>query len=113
MNRGTTLIELMIVIAMLVIAAGGAWGMQTAVLQKQAAEVMQRERALQALEYQAGAILRGEKADPQRLELMLREVPSGRLETHPAGQGLTELTVRWPSPHGEASRTLVVFGSHR
>ena len=113
MNRGTTLIELMIVVALLGIAATGAWGMQTAVLQKQAAEVMQRERALQVLEYQAGLLMRGEKADPQQLEALLREIPSGRLETRATGEGLTELTMRWTSQRGEATRTLVVFGSRR
>ena len=113
MNRGTTLIELMIVVSLLGIAVTGAWGMQASILQKQAAEVMQRERALQVLEYQAGAIVRGEKADAQQLEALLRAVPSGRLETRAAGEGLTELTVHWPSPRGEATRTLVVFGSRR
>ena len=72
-------------------------------------ELMQRERALQVLEYQANALVHGVPSDPAQLAALLREIPEGKLEARPAGEGMKALTVRWRSPQGESQRTLVVF----
>lgn len=110
--RGTTLIELMVVVAILGILAL-IFSASTSDTRKQAAYIQSRERALQVLEYEADAITRGIPADGATTRDLLRRVPGATISRAPSG-ATTRLTVRWTSSSGRKhSQTLYVFGRPR
>jgi hypothetical protein len=109
-RRGSTLIELMIVLSILLITVftiGAASGM----IRPWAVEVVLRERALQVLEAEARALMQGRAgAEAEVRQLLLAELPQGRLEQAPAGAGAVRLTVHWRgAARGPSTRTLVVW----
>jgi prepilin-type N-terminal cleavage/methylation domain-containing protein len=112
MNRGMTLIELMIALAVLMTLVAGAVGAQSASLEKQAVELLQRERALQCLEYEASVLLRKGSANPTERAALLNGLLEGVVESRSDGS-TTTFTVRWQSPRGAAERSLTVIGRAR
>jgi prepilin-type N-terminal cleavage/methylation domain-containing protein len=112
MRRGFTLIELMIVVACLSIAIITAGGMATS-MRTAALEPVQRERALQVLEHEAGAVLAGGEASAGERQRLLAELPDGKLSRRADGD-VVRLTVDWKAPSGRrASRELVLLRGRR
>jgi prepilin-type N-terminal cleavage/methylation domain-containing protein len=112
-NRGTSLVELMIVTALIGIAAAGGFSMQAASLARTSTELVQRERALQCLEYEADAIVHRVATDPKRRASLLETLPGARLEIRTAPGDVTTIAVRWTSKKGFAERSLIVLGRPR
>jgi prepilin-type N-terminal cleavage/methylation domain-containing protein len=108
-----TLIELMIAVAILGVAATGFTSWQSTTLRRRAMDEVVSERVLQCLELDAAAIARGEVPDPAERALLLAEVPGGSIEDRPVGEGLVAITVYWHAQKGPAERTLVVFRGKR
>jgi prepilin-type N-terminal cleavage/methylation domain-containing protein len=107
-RRGFTLIELMITIAILGIFGALGWG--AVALQRQGAVAeLERERALQLLEYQAGCLARGTTPAPATLQALSEGLPQLQLSTS-AGPGSQTLRAAWRGPSGVAAeRALVVL----
>lgn len=110
MRRGTTLVELMVVVAMIGISAGVV---STSAAQEhlEGLAVLQRERALEWLELEAEGLTRGRppaRAVEARLE---GDLPGSRLERTAAGGAVT-LTVSWKGPGGRReAQSLTVLTS--
>jgi prepilin-type N-terminal cleavage/methylation domain-containing protein len=107
-----TLIEVMITVAVLglVIAAGADGVVQT---RKHSALALQRERALQVLEYEAAALVTGKPVDPAISRELLMMLPAARFESRGSG-GVRTLRVTWVSPRGgETQRELVLMETPR
>ena len=107
-QRGFTLIELMVAVSMLGISilafAGGV-----ARMRGQAAGEVQRERALQVLEYESTIFANGGHRDPAVAAALMDLIPDGKLETIRSG-GTVRLTVSWASGASRQSRELVLAG---
>lgn len=111
-SRGATLIELMITVSILgIAAAAGVDGvLQT---KRHSALALQRERALQVLEYEAAAIVSGRPVDAAATRSLLEALPEGRLESR-SSNGLRTLRVCWKSARGgDALRELVLLETPR
>lgn len=111
-DRGMTLIEMMITVAILGIVAVST---SDGVLQvkRHAAFALQRERALQVLEYEAAAIVSGRPVDAEATAVLLALLPEGRLESR-RSSGLRTLRVTWKSARGgDGRRELVLLETPR
>ena len=105
--RGTTLIEAMVAVAMLgILAVSGADGVDQ--LKRHSISALQRERALQVLEYEAAAIVSGRPVDPAATRALLELLPEGRLESKARG-GRRTLTVTWAAQGKTRRRELIVL----
>ena len=93
MKRGTTLIELMITVAIIGIAGGVAFN-SALILRGEASDVTHRERALQALEYEASALISHATVDREVLAKLLAEIPEAKIQRRLEGPA-TILTVSW------------------
>lgn len=89
--RGFTLIELMITIALIGSFAAGSAYRAGRMFELAEAEI-QRERALLALEYQAGCRLAGRGSDAAIVARLLEALPDGRLEERRA-EGVTTWSI--------------------
>lgn len=110
-GSGSTLIEMMIVVAILGILAvasleGGSYFRAHAIL------AVQRERALQVLEYEAAGISTGRRVDPAATAALLAPLPSSRYESR-SSAGVRTLSVTWQSPRGETRRELFLVEKPR
>ncbi len=112
MKRGVTLIELMIAVAIIGIASVAA-GDAAREMRARALEPVQRERALQWLEYQAGALSAGTTPSPEVSARLLAELPEATVAQR-REKDVVYLTVSWKAPGGRrASRELAVIGRTR
>src|SRR5947209_20390758 len=106
MHRGFTLIELMITVALVGIASGlSSFGVLEN--RRMATAAVQQERALQLLEAEADAVMRGQPLEPGTRARLLEELPSANLETRREGE-LSVLAVSWQSPRGPRRTELAV-----
>jgi type II secretory pathway pseudopilin PulG len=107
--RGTTLIEAMIVVAMLgILLTAAVVAPEAPVLEAQA--VLVRERARLWLDYEAGVRVYGKEPDPTATAALQAAVPRGRLQVEPQADGTTRLTVHYAHPtRGDDAVQVVVF----
>lgn len=111
LRRGSTLIEMMIVVAILSIVSIA--GINSAGrLRQHSTLALQRERALQVLEYEAAAISTGRPADAGATSALLATLPGARLESR-SSNGMRRLAVLWTTPGGETSRELFLVETRR
>ena len=106
-RRGSTLIEMMITVAILGIVAVST---SDGVLQvkRHSALALQRERALQVLEYEAAAVVSGRPVDAAATKALLELLPEARLDSR-RSNGLRTLRVTWKSARGgDAHHELVL-----
>lgn len=109
--RGWTLIELMIVVALLGIA-GASHGSLALAHRKAALAELQRARALELLEYHAGCLARGVAPDAavtRRLEEGLPKVKAFSWRGDAPGVAMVSVTF-WPAQGPRFSERLTVFG---
>ena len=107
-KRGTTLIELMITVAIIGISSGILIGAAHQARMAGFAEV-QRERALLLLEYHAGCASSGQPASAEVTQRLVESLPDARVRSESA-DGLTTFTVQWRPPLGlTQERSLTVF----
>ncbi len=106
-TRGSTLIEMMIAVAILGIALGTAG---TAATQDRLAgqHVLAQERAAQLLEYHATCLARGTAVDPVVSAALTEGLPGARVETKRAGATAT-VTLRWHEGGLAHEQALAVF----
>ena len=107
-QRGTSLIELMICVAMIgisVVAFSGGLAAQRA----RGAAAIQQERAMQVLEYEASAIAARVPPDPAVVASLLELLPSSRVELTHSG-GATRVAVEWSAGESRLRRELVLAG---
>lgn len=109
--RGTTLIEMMIVVSMTGILVG-VFATSVSDVHRNAAYVQNRERAWQVLDYEADAIVHGVASDAATRERLLARLPGGKYRAVETS-GTTRLEVRWTVGAREETESLVVVGSPR
>ncbi len=106
--RGTTLVELMITVAIIGISSGLIIGAARHARMLGFGE-LQRERALLLLEYHAVHVSQGHGVDEAVVERLTESLPDASVSTRSTSD-LTTLTVRWRPPLGlEQERSLTVF----
>ena len=108
-QRGFTLIEAMITVAILGISTL-AITQGAAYTRSHATAILQRERALQVLEYEAGLRIRGESGDDATRRLLLDLLPEATYERRAEPGGET-LVVSWISRGKRVKRELFLAGS--
>ncbi len=109
-RRGFTLIELMIVVAILGIVAGTS-GLTGVELRTRARATLQQEQALIALEYEASRTSTGRQPDPVVAARLAEPLPDLQI-TRTAVGPVTTIRITWRDPHGhQASRELAVFAA--
>ena len=96
--KGWTLIELMISVALMGISAG-VLGNVTMEQRRDAAALVERERALQILESHADFLLRGRAPDPALAKELLETLPGAALSERKAA-GLRLLVISWRAASG-------------
>jgi prepilin-type N-terminal cleavage/methylation domain-containing protein len=113
MRRGYTLIELMIVVALIgiIAAAAGVMGART---QSVGVLEVQHERARLLLDYHGLQLARGAAADPEVAGRLEERLPGRTVSTRDQGL-VSTITVEWTDPFGRpVSRAVTVFrGSPR
>jgi putative exporter of polyketide antibiotics len=102
------MLEVVVASTVLAILLGAAY--QTAVAQRRGAvALVLRERALQALEYEAEALVRGVAVDPAERGRRLESLPGALFATRDVGD-TTVMTLTWRRPVGDrVSMELVVY----
>jgi len=111
-NRGFTLIELMVTLAIAGILAGIA-ATGPYLLQAPAAELLVRERVNQWLAYEAGVLAAGVEPDEVARRKLRALVPRGRLSTSRRGAGLVAVAVTWRRADGRAGEAELVVARGR
>ena len=108
MKRGATLIELMIVVALIGISTLIV-GSSVIALRRQSTEVAQREQALQVLEFEASALTARSAGDPSVRARLMGELVEPMVDSQGRGPA-TLITVSWKGPAGNRlSRSLAVL----
>jgi len=109
-NRGTTLVELMITVAIIGISSSIIVGAAHQARMAGFAE-LQRERALLLLEYHAGCASSGQPVSADVTQRLVESLPDAEVSSASA-EGLTTVTVRWRPPLGlTQERSLTVFAA--
>jgi len=102
-RHGFSLIETMVAVAILGILLVTAYG-GVAAQRLESARLVQRERALQALEFEAEGILRRLPTDPQVRTLHLAELPEAQFEARQVQPDVVSLTLAWLAPGRQHAR---------
>ena len=106
--RGVTLIEMMITVAIIGISVIVAGNAARSVRSDGLAE-LQRERAAEILEYQAGRLASGQPISQATMKQLTANLPGARV-VQQREKTTTKLVVRWDAPSGlKQSRSLVIF----
>jgi prepilin-type N-terminal cleavage/methylation domain-containing protein len=111
MKRGSTLVELMITVALLGIVAGGALSHGQRSVRRAAQERLQQERASQVLEYEAEAVSTGASVDQGVEGALLEELPGASVSARRAGP-TTTIELTWHAEGATRTRSLTVFTGH-
>jgi prepilin-type N-terminal cleavage/methylation domain-containing protein len=107
-RRGTTLIELMVCVAVLGITAAAA-GVTGSRMQAQGRAAIQQEQALLLLEYHASCASTGAAVDDAVADRLMEPLPDGTLWAVHGGK-TTTLEVSWRDAMGRpTARRLTVF----
>lgn len=107
-GSGATLIEVMVVVALVGIA-GGTAGAAARYQREAGLAELQRELAAQLLEYHAGCLASGRRPEAAAVQRLQESLPSARLRVDRKGR-LATVTVSWTSMNGlEQQRSLSVF----
>ena len=108
MRRGFTLIEMMIVVALLGIGVG-VFGNAARIQRSEGLAEVQRARAEQILEYQANRLSSGRPVSVATMKQLTAGLPGTRITTEQEKE-TTRLVVSWGVfPGARHSRSLVVF----
>ena len=112
MKRGFTLVEQMITVAILGIAAAGSDAISVH-SERAALGELQRARAGVLLEYQADRAMKALKPNPEVVLRLAAALPEANVEREVKGDMVT-ITVTWRAPSGgPGSRSITVLGAKR